>query len=503
MSKSPQELASREHAIEAAQRRLRWLEIETRRMKAELARLSADCDDEVAEALSREWGRPESNADVSLELAGVGATGRSEESPVRSFGVSTSGQPRFATAVDFTASSSWPSELLAEAESFESDEFESEWTDATLPETETVIAQDTNVSIPGPSPSLSRRAKITPLACSFTLHTAIVVFLAFGVSYTVAKLEEHSLTLTTSLPKTEAAASLPAPLGDEELAPTSFTDGAAAGALTPDESFALSGDIAPAMDFAESGAPPIPLAPAGGLDRLPSDLGTLPIGTADNAGGNQGAGAASSGGQGGDGRAGNSGKLGGGSPNGDRNATMFFGTHAKGNRFVFVIDNSSSMKNGRLDMARVELLRTVQNLSPKQSFYVIFVSDQTYPMFFPQREPNMVAATPANVKRLADWLPKAILASGKNRELIKAMDMAAALEPDAVYLLWDGDMKYSEAVRLDVMSHLTAPNQWAFTVYTLGMGATSLDAEQNLAAIAQAHGGVYRRVDIPGVKSRK
>jgi hypothetical protein len=27
-------------------------------------------------------------------------------------------------------------------------------------------------------------------------------------------------------------------------------------------------------------------------------------------------------------------------------------------------------------------------------------------------------------------------------------------------LLWDGDMKYSEKVRLDVMTHLTRPNQW-------------------------------------------
>jgi hypothetical protein len=80
------------------------------------------------------------------------------------------------------------------------------------------------------------------------------------------------------------------------------------------------------------------------------------------------------------------------------------------------------------------------------------------PMFYPQLEPDMIPATPLNKKRLIEWLPKAILASGKNRELIKAMDMAAALQPQAVYLLWDGDMRYSENVRLDVMTHLTPPN---------------------------------------------
>ncbi len=184
-------------------------------------------------------------------------------------------------------------------------------------------------------------------------------------------------------------------------------------------------------------------------------------------------------------------------------STFFFGTEAKGNRFVFIVDNSSSMKGGRLEMAVAELIRTVEGLTARQSFYVIFVSDQTYPMFYPQQEPTLVPATTANKKRLADWAPKAILASGKNRELIKAMDMAAALRPQAVYLLWDGDLRYSEKVRLDVLTHLTQPNNgWNFVLHTLGMGITSLDSEQNLRTIAQAHGGIYRRIDVPKVRTR-
>jgi hypothetical protein len=69
-------------------------------------------------------------------------------------------------------------------------------------------------------------------------------------------------------------------------------------------------------------------------------------------------------------------------------------------------------------------------------------------------------------------------------------------------LLWDGDLKYSDAVRLDVMSHLTAPNQWNFVVHTIGLGITSLDGEQNLTVIAQAHHGVYRRVEVPKLRTR-
>jgi hypothetical protein len=182
---------------------------------------------------------------------------------------------------------------------------------------------------------------------------------------------------------------------------------------------------------------------------------------------------------------------------GPQGSAVFFGARSQGNRFVYVVDNSSSMKDGRFEFAVAELVKSVEALTPRQSFYVIFVSDQPYPMFYPMPERDLLPATAANKKRLAAWLPKAILASGKNRELIKAMDLAASLRPHAVFLLWDGDMKYSDKVRMDVMNHLTRPNQWNFAVHTLGLGITSLDAEYNLTAIAQAHGGTYRRIPVP------
>jgi hypothetical protein len=141
-------------------------------------------------------------------------------------------------------------------------------------------------------------------------------------------------------------------------------------------------------------------------------------------------------------------------------------------------------------------------MSRRQAFYVIFVSDQTYPMFYPERALDLAPATPESKQRLGQWLGKVQLAGGKNRELIKAMDMAAALRPHAVFLLWDADLRYSEAVRQDVMTHLTRPQPWNFAIHTLGMGTLSVESEQNLAAIAQAHGGTYRRIDVPRPGSR-
>jgi hypothetical protein len=211
------------------------------------------------------------------------------------------------------------------------------------------------------------------------------------------------------------------------------------------------GEVIP-VDFESAAVGPANEGKAGLIGPPPTDSGTIAVG----AGGNSANGTGKPTGSGSGQKRGSGGARSGG-PAG---SALFFGTQTKGDRFVFVVDNSSSMKGGRLEMALAELVKTVEGLSPRQAFYVIFVSDQPYPMFYPQPEPQLIPATTQNKSRLREWLPKAILASGKNRELIKAMDMAAVLRPQAVYLLWDGDLKYSDAVRLDVMSHLTAPNQW-------------------------------------------
>lgn len=181
-------------------------------------------------------------------------------------------------------------------------------------------------------------------------------------------------------------------------------------------------------------------------------------------------------------------------------AATFFGTRSSGNRFVFVIDNSRSMKDGRLESAVAELLSSVGQMSRRQSFYVIFVSDQPYPMFYPDPAPDLVPATVPNKQRLAQWLGGLQLAPGKNRELIRAMDLAASLRPHAVFLLWDGDLRYSERVRQEVMLHLAGPSNWAFPVHTLCMGDQPIGNQQNLAEVARAHGGSYRRVDVPATR---
>ncbi len=464
MSIGSPKLARREQAIEAARRRIRRLEIETHRVKADLARLEADYEDDVADTLSRKLRRRD-REDKADRQEGFDEADDLALSPTL---IACGGSGPAAAVLPFASP---PIKRRTQARAVPKRRGDDSPADHKRKEAPpAIVAEPTGPASPGqplarPRGIVAYRKTATPLMFSLALHAVILLFC---VSFTFVTLVQQQIPLFAS--PVEADDEIPAPIAEVKIDPIKFDDAELQNTISQADEFNIADNLVRELEPAQLGAGTGPVGDIGQLDALPSDLCVLMAGA---------------------------GKPSSGKPGGDLGAAVFFGTRSKGDRFVFVIDNSSSMKNGKLEVARAELVKTVESLSPKQSFYVIFVSDQTYPMFYPQPELDLIPAISANKKRLIDWLPKAILASGKNRELIKAMDMAAALHPHAVFLLWDGDMRYSDNVRLDVMTHLTAPNQWNFTVHTLGLGITSADAEQNLTAIAQAHGGLYRRIEVP------
>lgn len=166
-------------------------------------------------------------------------------------------------------------------------------------------------------------------------------------------------------------------------------------------------------------------------------------------------------------------------------AATFFGTQTRGQRFVFVVDNSNSMTKGRFETAVIELLRTVGSLSERQSFYVIFFSDTAYRLFHPNPAPGMVAATETNKEKLKAWLYSVEMCLQTRGE--EAMQVALSLNPDVIYILGDGAFTDKTA------NLLTAPHNRSVPIHTLGMEVDG-KGEQQLMAIAQANNGTYRLV---------
>jgi hypothetical protein len=448
MSTDSSNFERRQHALEAVRRHVRRLEIETHRVKAHLARLEAEYEDDAANQLTRTLRRKSSNKTridaPHLDSVPAPAGERAKrnglpfslnaavDSPLRTEGTPKTSGPQINTNRGATEGAPEATKILQRSAAY--------------------------------------RRSASPIMFSLAVHAvAIVLFMTFGF----ATLVQQSAKLFAS--PAEILDESPEEFSEVKIESAKLDDAELQNVLSETDDFNIADNPLNEFEPSQLGMGSQSMGDVGQLDALPSELGTLMAGA-----GSQVA----------------------GPPGGELGDAVFFGTRSQGNRIVFVVDNSSSMKDGRLDAAVAELVRSVEALSPRQAFYVIFVSDQTYPMFFPQPAADLLPATAPNKKRLAEWLPKALLASGKNRELIKAMDLAASLRPHAVYLLWDGDMRYSEKVRTEVMTHLTRSNQWNFPIHTLGMGITSLDAEYNLTAIAQAHGGTYRRVDVPTKRGR-
>jgi hypothetical protein len=115
--------------------------------------------------------------------------------------------------------------------------------------------------------------------------------------------------------------------------------------------------------------------------------------------------------------------------------TSFFGVRARGQFFIYVLDQSGSMlDDDRLTRAKIELRKSVYALQPPQRFEVIFYNDEATPMpGGPQPRP----ADQPTKNQLTTWL-HLIEPDGETNPR-SALSMALALRPDAVFLLSDGE----------------------------------------------------------------
>ena len=130
-----------------------------------------------------------------------------------------------------------------------------------------------------------------------------------------------------------------------------------------------------------------------------------------------------------------------------KSSASFFGSRTKAQRIVYLIDNTGSMQYGGLETVISELLKSVDALDKKQQFYVLFFSDQVYPLFFPQSSPDYLRPTRENRQKLRNWLDTVECCTGGVWQLIQGLEMAGKMRPDVIFLLTDG--RHWQMVRAD------------------------------------------------------
>ncbi len=163
----------------------------------------------------------------------------------------------------------------------------------------------------------------------------------------------------------------------------------------------------------------------------------------------------------------------------------FFGLAAEGDRYVYVVDCSGSMSGERFEAATREIVRSTRELLPEQEFYVIFFSDEAYPMFSPaSAESGMLKAVPGNLNKLAEWVDDFSVKGGTDPS--DAMDLALRLKPDVVFMLTDGG--FSSAVATEVEQKNTS----GAAIFTVAFKSRS--GETLLHRIANENSGKYHFV---------
>ncbi|MGD9633133.1 MAG: VWA domain-containing protein [Pirellulales bacterium] len=428
----------RERALRETRHRLQHLQIEIHRVKADLARLESANEMDLANQLAEELNRSVEQAVGNVPTPQLLATPHTRHVASR---VDLSSGRKLTTR---SASGN-----IASAS------------------TRATIAEPTPPEWRSAKPIRQRRSKSKSraLQASLGLHFLLLLLIA-PLSYVIVTHER--LPLFASMFGPEVSDVADPGTGPIELvsfeefeAPGDVVEPVASLPQSESEAFGpfedvLSGDPAPQF---------------GQLNSLPTDVGTL------MAGGGSGSSQGLPGG-GGRGAASDEARLG---------MTNFFGTPARANRVVFLVDNSGSMKQGRMETTLLELARSIEALGEKQEFYVVFYSDQAYPMFYPHSEMSAVPATRENKQRLYRWLQTVELCVGG--ALLKAVEIAESLEPQVVYVLSDGNITSQRT-----LEQLTQPSGRKFALHTLGMGVAKPQDAQNLAAIAAAHHGTFQMV---------
>ena len=122
----------------------------------------------------------------------------------------------------------------------------------------------------------------------------------------------------------------------------------------------------------------------------------------------------------------------------------FFGVETVGSKIAFVVDISLSMDARNMERyrrAKNELLRSVSNLKPDQNYVVILFSWRTKTMRY-DRPPAWITVEKNHMSKLTRWLSSTTLGSGTDPR--DALSLAKAMQPDAIFLLSDGQFNHPD-----------------------------------------------------------
>jgi hypothetical protein len=184
------------------------------------------------------------------------------------------------------------------------------------------------------------------------------------------------------------------------------------------------------------------------------------------------------------------GGSGGGAGRGIGPGTQFFGARDHAHSFTYVIDCSGSMAmHNSLDVAKREMLSSINQLPPDANFAVIFYSLETRVLSDPHGRKGLMAATASNKARVRSQLETVAPLGGTDHML--ALREALKLKPEVIFFLTDADLMSNS----DVNEILAEAGPTRIQAVEFGLG-TELGLRSPLSRLAATTGGTYLYIDV-------
>ncbi len=176
--------------------------------------------------------------------------------------------------------------------------------------------------------------------------------------------------------------------------------------------------------------------------------------------------------------------------------TTVFGVSGSGSRFVYVFDRSDSMNGheGRpLRAAKAELLRSLESLTDRQRFQIVFYNDKPTPFRIDGMPIQMVTGEDSLVARAQRYV-ESITAFG-GTEHGAAIKLALRMSPDVIFFLTDARIpRLSGAELRDIQNRA---DRYGTVIHAIEFGAQPLPpVDSFLRDLAAMNRGQYQYIDV-------
>jgi hypothetical protein len=164
----------------------------------------------------------------------------------------------------------------------------------------------------------------------------------------------------------------------------------------------------------------------------------------------------------------------------------------EGDRFVFIIDQSGSMRSdNRIGVASEALIKTLGNLESGKKFYVYFFGHESKPM----DRADLVEATQQNVNSIIPWIQGMPANGGATKPEESLKDAFKNKKPTTIWLLTDGRFSGGASVA-ELIENLNIDR--GVRVNTIGFARRESQVGPVLREIADQNSGTYNFIESGG-----